>query len=118
MVLSLINVLLMGGMFVYMVARARFVTARRMALIPLGVCVVEMLMFGLFSVTLFPALTAVLTVLRAVIFGCCVQAMRRDARLCRAQARRRREAQRAAAEQRAVAVSASVTPLRVLSRCA
>lgn len=116
MVLSLINILVMGAMFVYMVARAHFATARRMALIPLGVCVVEMVMFGALSVTLFPALTLLLTALRAVILLCCVQAMRRDARLCRAQARRQRAAMAAQAE--ALERTAAVTPVCVLSRCA
>ncbi len=116
MVLSLINILVMGAMFVYMVSRAHFATARRMALIPLGVCVVEMVMFGALSVTLFPALTVLLTALRAVILLCCMQAMRRDARLCRAQARRKRAGVAAAVETATRAVS--VAPVCALSRCA
>lgn len=96
MLMSLFNVMVMGALFVYMVSKAKYATARRMALIPLCVCGVEMLVFGLLQAELFPALTAVLAVLRLVIALCCVKAMRRDAAIARQRARRARQQRREA----------------------
>lgn len=113
MLLSLINILVMGALFVYMVSKAQFAVTRRMALIPLCVCAVEMLVFGLLQAELFPVLTAVLTVLRGVMVLCCVTAMRRDAAMARRRARRlRREQQMAAQQQETVRRPAAV------ARCA
>ncbi len=78
MVLSLISIAAMGGMFLYMWSRAKFAATRRVALVPLMTCGVEMFAAGLLSVTTFPVLTAVLVLLRLVILGCCVGAMHHD----------------------------------------
>lgn len=94
MLLSLVNVVAMGALFIHMFRKAKFATARRMALLPLAVCGVEMLVFGLLEVELFPLLTVLLTALRAVIGLCCVYAMQRDAAMARKQMRRMRCAQR------------------------
>lgn len=111
MLLSTVHVLVMGGLFFYMVRRARYAAARRMALIPLAVCGVEMLASGLLSASLVPALTVLLCGLRGVIVLCCVAAMRRDAAL----ARRRRSAQRRAMATVPVPCRTAET---ALSRCA
>ena len=87
--LSLASIAAMAIMFLYMVNKARFASTRRLALIPMAACGMEILAAGMLTPGLFPLLTAALVCLRAVILGCCVAAMRRDAAMARVRARRR-----------------------------
>lgn len=94
MVLSILSIAAMGGMFLYMWCRARFGITRRVALVPLMTCAVEMLAAGLLSVTTFPVLTAVLVLLRLVILGCCVGAMHHDRVMANRRETRKQQFQR------------------------
>lgn len=95
--ISLLSMLAMGGMFLYMVRRARYAAAKKMALIPMGACAAEILCMGMLTPSLFPVLTVVLVALRLLILGCCVGAMRQDAALVRRHSRRVQAARRRAA---------------------
>lgn len=92
MLLSLLNILLLGGMFLYMLNKAQGRTARRLALVPLTMCVMEIILLGILDASLYPALTAVLVLMRATVLACCVLAMRADALAARARSRSRRRA--------------------------
>ena len=92
MILSLVSVVLMGGTFLYMINRARFARTRRMALLPLAACVMELLAVGALSPASFPGFAVLLTALRAVILLCCAGAMKQDAAMARRRAHRRRAA--------------------------
>ena len=87
--LSIMSVIVMGAMFLYMVNKAKFAVTRRMALIPLGACVMEALATGLLTPLAFPILTLVLVTLRLIILTCCVGAIRQDAVMARNRVRRR-----------------------------
>ncbi len=89
MALSLISAVTMAAIFVYMVCNAKMRETRRMIWIPAASCVMELLAMGLLSATHFPVLTVALVVLRLLLVGCCTAAMRRDAAMVRARARRR-----------------------------
>lgn len=94
MVVSILSIAAMGGMFVYMWCKAKFGVTRRVALVPLMTCGVEMLAAGLLSAITFPALTAILVALRLVILGCCVGAMHHDKVLANRRETRRQQFQR------------------------
>lgn len=90
MLLSLLNILLLGGMFLYMLNKSQGKTARHLALVPLTMCVMEIILLGVLDAALYPALTAVLVLMRATVLACCVLAMRADALAARARSRSRR----------------------------
>jgi len=87
MIANLVTILIMGMTFLYMMTKAQYAEPRRVALIPLGVCAVEMLLFGLHQGGGAFIVTLLLWVSRAAILVCCAGAMRRDA--ARAQRRQR-----------------------------
>lgn len=89
MLLSVFSVVMMTLMFLYMMNKAHFAPTRRMSLIPLACAAIELFTTGLLTPVLFPVLTAVLVVLRAVILLSCFFALRQDAA---AYSRRRRKA--------------------------
>ena len=89
MALSLISAVAMAAIFVYMVCNAKMRETRRMIWIPAASCVMELLAMGMLSATHFPLLTVALVALRLMLIGCCTAAMRRDAAMVRARARRR-----------------------------
>lgn len=92
MLMSVLSVVIMAVTAIYMLNKANFAKTRRMALIPLACAAVELLAAGMLTPALFPALTAVLILLRAVILVCCWFALRQDF-LAHAR-RRQREAAR------------------------
>lgn len=116
MILSVISVVAMGVMFMYMVNKAHFTRTRQAAMLPLAACVMEILAAGLLHPLAFPALTAVLVVLRLVILGCCAGIMHEDAVKAR-----QRDSRKAALKR---TIRDNVTPLqtrpsrRAASRCA
>lgn len=112
--LNVINVVIMGVLCAYMVKKAQFRTARRMALIPLGICLTDVLAFGLLKAELFPVLTLILAALRLTVVLCCNVALRRDAAMVRARARRLRRQRQTVPTQ---VVSAPRTPAAA-ARCA
>lgn len=122
MTASLLTIFLMGGTFIYMMWKAEYAQTRRVALVPLGVCAVEMLLFGLHQGGGTLAVTVLLWAARAVILACCAGAMRQDA--ARAQRRQRRRAVRRTVEAVQAASGTSrrePCPLRLVppsSRCA
>ena len=88
MTLSMLSAAAMAAMFVYMACRAKMAETRRMLWIPAASCAMELMAAGLLTAR-FPLLTALLVVLRLALLGCCGIAMRRDAAMVRARARRR-----------------------------
>ena len=88
MALSIISVVCMSGMFLMMLNKAKYARTRRMALIPLICAGMELLFTGVLTPGLFPVLTGVLVLLRAVILACCVGALRQDAAMAKRRARR------------------------------
>ena len=95
MILSLLSVVLMGGLFLLMINKAKVMRARRMAGIPLAACILEILAAGMLHPLDFPVLTLLLVALRLVIVGCCVGAMREDAAMARRRDARKKELTRA-----------------------
>ena len=89
MLLNVLNFLIMAAMFLWMIKKARFKSTRRMAFIPLGCAMMELLSAGMLSFGKFPLLTLALFVLRAAILLCCVGALRRDAALAEKRRARR-----------------------------
>lgn len=124
MTLSLLSAVAMAAMFVYMVCNAKMRETRRMLWIPAASCVMELLAAGMLSAVNFPVLTALLVLLRLAMLGCCAVAMRRDAAMVRARARRRaRLAQQLHAalnplHEVPTATAGCVAPLRAGSRIA
>lgn len=88
MILNVLTVAVMGGLFVYMMRKSVLASTRQLAFVPLGVCAVEMFATGLLHPVSFPVLTVLLIVLRLVIAGCCVLAIRRDAAYARRRTRK------------------------------
>lgn len=86
--LSVLYGAIMFGMFVYMIFKAKFAQTRRMAFIPLGCAVMELLSAGLLTTNYF-MLSLLLIVLRAVILLCCAGALRQDTAIAARRVRRR-----------------------------
>ena len=89
MMSNAIAILLMGAMGLAMWNKSVLVSTRRMAMLPLAVCVVEMLTFGLLHAALFPVLSVLLWAARLCILTCCALKLRQDAAVARRRARRR-----------------------------
>lgn len=88
MMLNLLTVVVMGGLFLYMMRKSVLASTRQLAFVPLGVCAMEIFAAGLLHPVSFPILTALLIALRLAIAGCCVLAIRRDAAYARRRARK------------------------------
>ncbi len=86
--------LLMAGMFLYMLIRAKMPETRALLWLPAGTCAVELMTVGLLSVTKFPVVTLLLMALRLSLFGFCVLVMKRDAALARARRQKRAQLKR------------------------
>ena len=78
MILSVISVLAMGLMFIQMMRKASLPSTRKMAVLPLTACLMEMIATGALHPGQFPLLTVVLVLLRASILFCCAGALRKD----------------------------------------
>ena len=78
MLLSLLSVLAMGLMFIHMIRKASLSSTRKLAVLPLTACVMEMVATGALHPEEFPGLTLLLVLLRAAILFCCAGALRRD----------------------------------------
>ncbi len=90
MMISLISVISFFVMAAYMLVWSHFSATRRVALIPLGMTVAEMAMFGLLSGVSNPAVTMLLVAVRLVILTVCALAMRADLLAAKARARARK----------------------------
>ncbi|MBP3388326.1 MAG: hypothetical protein J6K98_00460 [Clostridia bacterium] len=110
---NVMTILLMGGMFLLMWNKGTLISTRRMAMLPLAVCVVELLTFGLLHGALFPVLTVVLWAARLAILGCCGLKLRHDMIVARRRARRRM-----LEEKRRSVMDREGCPVTVLARCA
>ena len=91
MVGSVMTILGMGGLFLWMWNKGCLASTRRMALLPLTVCAIEVFTFGLIQ-TVFPLVAALLWLSRLLLAFCCIRKLRLDRR-----AARRRAGKRAAA---------------------
>lgn len=90
MILSLISIVLLGGMFLYMFNKSQEREVRRLSLLPLLMCVMEILLMGVLEAVRHPLLTAVLILMRATVLTCCALTMRADVSArCRGRSRRR-----------------------------
>lgn len=92
MLLSMISAAALGFMAVHMLRKATLASTRRVALVAAAMFLIEVAATGLLSVTQFPVLTAILVAMRLTVLLCCVKALRRDAAIARAKARKRRVA--------------------------
>ena len=89
MMLSLISAVAMAAMFLYMICTAKMAETRRVAWIPAATCGVELLALGVITPGSHLGITLLLIALRLTLLSVCVVAMRRDAAMVRARARRR-----------------------------
>ncbi len=87
MLMSMLHILIMGSVFLYMFNKAQFTQTRLVALVPLGMLVVDACVFG--AGVASPALSLLCYALRLTVLLCCFGAMKRDARLARTRERRR-----------------------------
>ena len=92
--LNMVFALLMAGMFVFMLVRAKMPETRQLLWLPAATCAVELMTTGLLSVTKFPMITLLLMALRVSLFGFCVLVMKRDAALARARRQKRAQLKR------------------------
>ena len=91
MVGSVMTILGMGGLFLWMWNKGCLASTRRMAMLPLAVCAIEVFTFGLLQ-TVFPVITALLWAARLMLFACCVKKMQLDRRAARRRAAKRETA--------------------------
>lgn len=75
---SLISILMMGATFLYMINKAHFAQTRRVALVPLGFCAVDMLCAGTVPFGTYPVIAIMLVILRLTVLLCCAGAMHKD----------------------------------------
>lgn len=84
--MSILHICVMGFAFLYMFNKAQFAQTRLVALAPLGMLMVDACVFGVGMASLLAIAGAML---RLTVLICCVAAMKKDARLARARARKR-----------------------------
>ncbi|MBQ8752016.1 MAG: hypothetical protein IJZ13_02815 [Clostridia bacterium] len=113
MMSNVFAILMMGGMFLLMWNKATLTSTRRMAMLPLGICVVEVLTFGLLTVGLFPVLSVLLWMARLTVFACCGMKLRQDRMVARRRVRRR-----ILEEKRQMVLQHEACRITVLPRCA
>ncbi|MCI8554326.1 MAG: hypothetical protein HFJ80_05205 [Clostridiales bacterium] len=102
MIISILSLIAMAGMALYMLLHARYAVTRKVAAVPLAVCVMELMVFGVTAPVGFPVLTMLLIAMKTLILLCCAGAMRRD--MMQARRRERRMAALRAAESRRIAM--------------
>lgn len=78
MILSVVSVIAMGIMFIVMIRKASFKSTRKLALLPLTACLMEMIATGVLHPAQFPLVTGLLVFLRISILFCCAGALRWD----------------------------------------
>lgn len=88
MVGSVITILGMGGLFLWIWNKGCLASTRRMALLPLAVCAIEVFTFGLIQ-TVFPFVAALLWLSRLLLAFCCIRKLCLDRRTARRRAERR-----------------------------
>ncbi len=91
---NMLFALLMAGMFLHMLLRAKMPETRQFLWLPLCTCAVELMTAGVLSVAKFPVVTLLLMALRLSLFGFCVLVMKRDAALARARRQKRAQLKR------------------------
>lgn len=87
MIFSLFHVVLLGSMFLYMLNKAQGKSARRLSLVPLTMCVMEIILMGVLETALYPVLTGILILMRGTVLACCLLVMRADAAAARSSSR-------------------------------
>ncbi len=95
MVFNMFHVVLLGALFIYTWRGAHRAVTRRLSMIPLTMCGIEIFLAGVLDVTAFPVLGILLAVARGTVAVCCISAVRQDAALARAKTRKRVRAARA-----------------------
>ena len=95
MLVNLFHVVLLGVLFFYTFHGARRVATRRLSLIPLTMCLMEILLAEVLDFFAFPVLGILLAAARFTVLACCVLAVRKDAALARVKAEKRARAARA-----------------------
>ncbi len=99
MLLNIIHVIILASTFLYMFNTAQFAQTRLVALVPLGMLLVDICSMRADFLSV-PALAVLLAAARITVLLCCVGAMRADRRMARARKRanlRRRMVMRTAA---------------------
>ena len=112
--LHVVHIAVMALTFLYMFNRAKLQETRQVALVPLGMLLVDGLVLSsnFFAV---PVLAVLMTAARLTVFGCCVAAMRREKRLIAARNRRRLQVRM---EMRTAALSPAALPIQDVARYA
>ena len=95
MLINLFHVALLGLLFLYTLRGSRCAATRRLSLVPLAMCGMEIFLAGVLDTLAFPVLGVLLVLARAAVAVCCVLAVRRDAALARAKSDKRARAARA-----------------------
>lgn len=94
MLWNALHAALLGVLFLYTWHGARRAVTRRLSMIPLTMCGIEIFLAGILDVTAFPVLGIGLALARGTVAVCCISAVRQDAALARAKAKRRVRAAR------------------------
>lgn len=88
MFLNIFHITIMAITFLYMFNKAQFTQTRLVALVPLGMMLVDVCSARADFLAV-PALALLMAALRLTVLVCCVGAMRQDRRMARARDRRR-----------------------------
>ena len=89
MLINLFHVALLGVLFIYTLRGSRHAVTRRLSLIPLTMCGMEIFLAEVLDTLAFPVLGILLALARVAVAVCCVLAVRRDAALARARSEKR-----------------------------
>lgn len=84
-----ISATVMAVMVIYILQKGVRKETRLLALLPAGMGLIELLGVGVLTPSSYPILTIVALLMKLVVIGCCVGAVRRDMALVRARQRRR-----------------------------
>ena len=88
MLFNIFNIIVMVVTFLYVFNKARYTQTRLVALVPLGMALVDICSVRA-NFLAVPALAVVMIALRITVLGCCYAALRNDRIAARAEARRR-----------------------------
>ena len=88
MIWNLLHIAVMSMTFLYMFNKAQFAATRLVSLIPLATVLVDACCLRADFMAV-PVLAVLMEAARLTVLGCCVLAMKKDARLVRARSRQR-----------------------------
>ena len=77
MLINLFHVALLGLLFLYTLRGSRCAATRRLSLVPLAMCGMEIFLAGVLDTLAFPVLGVLLVLARAAVAVCCVLARTR-----------------------------------------